>query len=57
MKFSSEPVDAAIFDGVLETSMTTIGAISIVTLDFYYLFGNLVDLLGCAEADDIGNTG
>ena len=57
MKFSSEPIDAAVFDGVLEAGMTTIAAISIVTLDFYNLFGNLVDLLGRTKADDIGDTG
>ena len=41
----------------LEAGMTTIGAVSIVPLDFYNLFGNLVDLLGRTKADDISNTG
>ena len=56
VQFFPKPFDPSIFNGILESSVATIGTIAIVALDFYDFLGQLKHLVGSTKANNIGNS-
>ena len=54
LDLGAEPDDAAVGDGVFEAGVFAIGAVAVVALDEHDFFGDVHDLVGGAEAEDVG---
>ena len=55
VEFVQEPLGTVVLDGVFQAGVLAVGAAAEIALDLDNHLGNFGDLLGCTEADDVGN--